>query len=225
MPKKSSTAPNRRYWSTINERTSDEPLIKPETKRVSATAIREGNAFDATMHAVIIYDEFDYATKAKAMLERAAHRTDKTTHCWSVRLWRVDVLKLPPAAEAALAEAVEAHLIMLAVRQVQSLLPWLMDWLERWATRRQIQEAALAVCGGGSADTRLARATPELSQFAGHHGLSLIFDGNALVEDKSSMVASNLQKPEDSLTPTRQHILEQPVRDDYEHWEHWGLND
>ena len=97
------------------------------------------------MNAVIIYDEFDYATKAKATLERAAHRTDETTH-WGVRLWRVDVLKLPPAAEAALAEAVEAHLIMLAVRQVQSLLPWLMDWLERWATRRQIQEAALAVC-------------------------------------------------------------------------------
>ena len=83
------------------------------------------------MNAVIIYDEFDYATKAKATLERAAHRTDETTH-WGVRLWRVDVLKLPLAAKAALAEAVEAHLIMVAVRQVHSLLPWLMDWLERW---------------------------------------------------------------------------------------------
>ena len=150
---------------------------------MSATAIREENVFETTMNAVIIYDEFDYATKAKATLERAAHRTDETTH-WGVRLWRVDVLKLPLAAEAALAEAVEAHLIMVAVRQVHSLLPWLMDWLERWATRRQIQEAALAVWGGGSADTRLARATPELSQFAGHHGLSLIFDDNALVEEQ-----------------------------------------
>jgi len=182
-------------------------------KRMNATAIRDENVFDATMNAVIIYDEFDYAAKANAMLERAAHRTDETTR-WGVRLWRVDVLKLPPAAEAALAEAVEAHLIMLAVRQVQSLLPWLMDWLERWATRRQIQEAALAVWGGGkSADTRLARATPELSQFAGHHGLSLIFDDNVLVEDKSLMVASDLHKREVSLTPTFQHILEEPMRD------------
>ena len=152
------------------------------------------------MNAVIIYDEFDYATKAKATLERAAHRTDEITH-WSVRLWRVDVLKLPLADEVALAEAVEAHLIMLAVCQVQSLLPWLMDWLERWATCRQLQEAALAVWGGESADTRLARATPELSQFAGHHGLSLIFDDNALVEDKSSMYASNLQKREVVFAP------------------------
>jgi hydrogenase maturation factor HypF (carbamoyltransferase family) len=190
-------------------------------KRMNATAIRDENVFDATMNAVIIYDEFDYAAKAKAMLERAAHRTDETTR-WGVRLWRVDVLKLPPAAEAALAEAVEAHLIMLAVRQVQSLLPWLMDWLERWAMRRQIQEAALAVWGGGSADTRLARASPELSQFAMHHGLSLIFDDNMLVEDKSLMVASDLHKREVSLPPTFQHISEQPERDYYQHW---GLNE
>jgi hydrogenase maturation factor HypF (carbamoyltransferase family) len=181
-------------------------------KRMNATAIRDENVFDATMNAVIIYDEFDYAAKAKAMLERAAHRTDETTR-WGVRLWRVDVLKLPPAAEAALAEAVEAHLIMLAVRQVQSLLPWLMDWLERWAMRRQIQEAALAVWGGGSADTRLARASPELSQFAGHHGLSLIFDDNAMAEDQSSMNASDLHKREVSLTPAFQHISEEPMHD------------
>jgi hypothetical protein len=52
-------------------------------KRMSATAIREENVFEATMNAVIIYDEFDYATKAKATLERATHRTDETTH-WGV---------------------------------------------------------------------------------------------------------------------------------------------
>jgi hypothetical protein len=208
----------------IYERTSDEPLIKPEIKRMSATAIRDENVFDATINAVIIYDEFDYATKAKATLERAAHRMDETTH-WGVRLWRVDMLKLPPAAEAALAEATEAHLIMLAVRQIQSLLPWLMDWLERWATRRQIQEAALAVWVGGSADTRLARASPELSQFAGHHGLSLIFDDNALVEDKSSMYASDLHKREVVLTPTLQHILDLPMLNNIQHWVHGGGND
>jgi len=123
------------------------------------------------MNAVIFYDKFDFAAKAKAILERAAHRTDETTH-WSVKPWRVDMLKLPPAAEAALAEAAEAHLIVLAVCQVQSVL---VDWLERWATCRQVQEAALAVWSGGNADTCSARAAPELSQFAGRHGLGLIF--------------------------------------------------
>ncbi len=188
---------------------------------MNATAIRDENVFDATMNAVIIYDEFDFAAKVNAMLEHAAHRTDETTH-WSVKPWRVDMLKLPPAAEAALAEAAEAHLIVLAGRQVQPLLPWLVDWLERWATRRQIQEAALAVWDGENAATRSARATLELSQFAGRHGLSLIFDDNALVEGKSSMFVSDLHEREVSLSPTLQHILEQPVRDYYQHW---GINE
>jgi hypothetical protein len=188
---------------------------------MSATTIRDINAFEATMNAVIIYDRFDFAAKARAMLERAAHETDETTH-WSVKPWRVDMLELPPAAEAALAEAAEAHLIVLALRQVQSLFPWLVDWLERWATCRQVQEAALAVWDSGSADTRSARATSELSQFAGRHGLSLIFDDHALVEDKSSMFASDLHEREVALTPTIQHILERPVRDNHQQW---GINE
>jgi hypothetical protein len=129
------------------------------------------------------------------------------------------MLELSPAAEAALAEAAEAHLIVLALRQVQSVL---VDWLERWATCRQVQEAALAVWDGGNADTRSARVTPELTQFAGRYGLSLIFDDNALVEDKSSMFASDLHEREVTLTPTLQHILERPVRDNYQHW---GINE
>ena len=185
---------------------------------MGATTIRDNNAFEATMNAVIIYDRFDFAAKARAMLERAAHETDETTH-WSVKPWRVDMLELPPAAEAALAEAAESHLIMLAVRQVQSLL---LDWLERWARCRQVQEAALAVWDSGSADTRSARATSELSQFAGRHGLSLIFDDHALVEDKSSMFASDLHEREVALTPTLQHILERPVRDNHQQW---GINE
>ena len=188
---------------------------------MSATAIREENVFEATMNAVIIYDEFDYATKAKATLERAANRTDKTTH-WGIRLWRVDVLKLPPAAEAALAEAVEAHLIVLAARQGQSLFPWLADWLERWARCRQVQEAALAVWDGGNADTRSAQAAPELSQFAVRSGVSLLIDENALVEDPSTMSANNPHERDIPLPPTLHHIMEQPERETYRHW---GINE
>ncbi len=173
------------------------------------------------MNAVIIYDRFDFAVQAKAMLERAVHGTGEATH-WSARPWRVDILKLAPAAEAALAEAEEAHLIVLALCQVQSSLPWLVNWLERWAACRQVQEAALAVWDTGNADAPPVRWTPELSQFAGRHGLSLLFDDNAPVEKKSSMLASDLHEREVSLPPTLQHIPEQPVRD-YD--QHWGINE
>jgi hypothetical protein len=73
-------------------------------KHMSATAIREENVFEATMNAVIIYDEFDYATKANVMLARAARRADETTQ-WDVKPWQLDMLKLSPTADAALPEA------------------------------------------------------------------------------------------------------------------------
>jgi hypothetical protein len=199
-------------------------LVKPEMKGVHVSAMRGEKVFDVTMSAVIIYDKFDFAAKANAILERAAQRTGESAH-WRVKPWRADILKLPPAAEEALAEAAEAHLILLAMRQVQSFLPWLLGWLERWALCRQVHEAALAVWGGGNADAGSVRAIPELSRFAGRHGLSLIFEDNAMVEDKTSRLASDLRQREVSLTPTHQHILERPVRDDGEHWKHWGIND
>jgi hypothetical protein len=187
---------------------------------MSATAIRDENGLAATMNAVVLYDTFDFAAKANAMLERVAHWTDETTH-WSVKPWRVDMLKFPPAAEAALAEAAEAHLMVLELRQVQSFLPWLVDWLERWAGCRQVKDAALAVWDGGNAAWRPAQATPELSQFAGSHGLSLIFNDNALFEDKSAIFASDLHEREVALTPTLQRILEQSEQG----YQHWGLNE
>ena len=176
------------------------------------------------MNAVIIYDRFDFAAKARAMLERAAHETDETTH-WSVKPWRVDMLKLSPVAETALAEAAEAHLIVLAVRQVQSLLPWLMDWLERWASRRQIQEAALGVFGGTNANALSAPATTELSRFAERHGFSFIFDAVNPVEDEAAAFARSLHERAVAMTPTLQHVLDLPMLNNIQHWVHGGGND
>jgi hypothetical protein len=174
-------------------------------ERMRATANQDKNPLEATMSVVVIYDKSDLAAKAKTTVVHAAYGTDEPMHC-SVKVWRLDILELPLAAEAALAEALEAHLIVLAVRQVQSLLPW----LGRWATRRQVREAGLAVWDSGNASTTAARGTPELSQFAVRHGLSLIFDDNGLVERQVSS------------TPTLQHVLEQSAPDC---WRHGGINE
>ena len=152
---------------------------------MNVTAKRDERTLDATVNAVIIYDTFDFATTAKATLERAAQRTCENPQ-WIIKPWRVDMLKVPPAVEKSLADAAAAHLIVLPVRQVQFLLE---DWLERWATCRQVQEATLAVWDGGYTDTLSAQVTSKLSHFVGHHGVSLIFDDHAL------------PKREDSFTP------------------------
>ena len=64
-------------------------------KRMNAAAIRNKSGFDAAMSAVIIYGKPNFAAEAIAILERTAHQTDQTTH-WSVKLRRVDMLKLSP---------------------------------------------------------------------------------------------------------------------------------
>ena len=132
------------------------------------------------------------------------------------------MLRMQSLADAALVEAADAHLILLAVHKVQSLLPWLLDWLDRWATSRQILAAGLAVWDRGDPVSRSARAMPELSQFAERHGLSLVYDDSALVLDSSSTIEIERRKREVNSTPTQQHTPGRPVRDNYQHW---GLNE
>ncbi len=54
--------------------------------------------------------------------------------------------------------------------------------------------------------------TPKRVGLAADHVLSFLLEDNALVKDKSSMVASDLHEREVSLCPTLRHIREQPVR-------------
>jgi hypothetical protein len=84
-------------------------------------------------------------------------------------------------------EAIDAHLLVFAGSCAQSLPAWLPDWLEQWATRRHIEDAALAVIGDGNDHVFSASAPLELSRFAGLHGLSFIINDRAAVEDKEAV--------------------------------------
>ena len=188
---------------------------------MSAKDARDESGSEATMDVMILYDEFSSATKAKAILERATHRSDETMQ-WRVKLWRSDILKLPPAAEAAMAEAAGAHLIVLALGLPEFVSASLLGWLEKWATLRQVRDAALAVFDGANPDALSAPGAPELRQFAQRHDLGFIFDAREPSGDESSKFADGLRDREVSLTPTLQHILEQPMPGSYQHW---GINE
>src|SRR5271163_4397673 len=99
---------------------------------------------DSIMKALVIYEDFACAERANAALQYSAQNADVSVQ-WNIRPWRVDMLKFPPAAEEALTEAMDAHLIVFVGRRAQSLSFWLQDWLEHWAKYRQIKDAALAV--------------------------------------------------------------------------------
>jgi len=188
---------------------------------VSATAIRDGQVLETTMNAVIIYDDSAIAAKANAMLDRAARRADEAL-LWSVKPWKFDLLLRPPTADAALEDAEEAHLIVLAVRSQTEMSPWLLDWLEQWARRRQIEDAALAVFDGGKGDTLSAAASPILSQFAERHGLSFIFSDMRPTRDESASFLDELHMRAVATTPTLHQILEERS---YDYYRGWGINE
>jgi len=142
------------------------------------------------MKALIIYDQSALASKVKAMLERAADRTGDAL-LWTVRPWRLEMLIRPLALNRALKDAAEAHLIVFAVRGQADLSPRLLEWLEMWAGRRQVQDAALAVFDGGHGDSLSATVAPELSQFAARHGLSFISSKVDPSEEESALLAQS----------------------------------
>ena len=139
---------------------------------MNAIAIRDGRLFEMTLKATVIYDNFDFATRAAALLERVAIRVREAMK-WDVKPWRLDVLKQSSLAEAAVAEAADADLIVFALSKAHSPPPELTAWLEHWEAHRQIEDTAVMVL---SPDERDA-ATPlwhELKQFAGRHGLAFL---------------------------------------------------
>ena len=134
----------------------------------------------SVMKALIICDNFAFAEKANAMLQHATRRADATLR-WNIRPLKSDALRLPPGADEALMEAVDAHLIVLAGHRTQSAHSWLLNWLERWAACRKIKNTALTVIGGQRSETLLTSATHELFQFAVRHGLEFIANGETAV--------------------------------------------
>jgi hypothetical protein len=152
---------------------------------------------DSTMKVVIIYDNIASVMEANSSLRHSARHPDINVQ-WSIRPWQVDLLKFPTGAEESLTDAIDAHLIVLAGRCAQTFPFWLQDWLENWAKCRQIKDAALAVVGGGKAEL-LSSSQPNLSQFAGRHSLSIIFD------DRSTLPILNAKN--------------------YDEYRNWGINE
>jgi hypothetical protein len=138
-------------------------------KQNQAATIENNNE----MNAVILYDEYRLGTRASAMLCEAARRADVCLS-WKINSWPTDLLLSWPATDDALNDAVSAHLIVIAIRKQAELSLRLLNWLETWAARREIQDAALAVFDGENIDLLSACPSPELAHFAKYHGLCFI---------------------------------------------------
>jgi len=61
---------------------------------MNAIATHEKRLSKMTLKAAVIYDDFDFAARAAALLERVAIRADEAMK-WDIKPWRLDVLQEP----------------------------------------------------------------------------------------------------------------------------------
>ena len=188
---------------------------------MNAIAIRDESVFGMTLKATVIYDDFDFATRAAALLERVAARTQEAI-MWDVKPWRLDVLKQPSLAEAAGAEAADADLLVFALSRTQAPPPELTSWLGQWEAHRQNQDAAVMVL----TRSEHTAATPlwhNLKEFAFGHGLAFLNSQDVRENGDSMQFVHQLWERKQPAAPALELLadtphLPRPPR-------HWGINE
>jgi hypothetical protein len=188
---------------------------------MNAIAIRDESLFEMTLKATVIYDDFDFATRAAALLERVAIRMHEAMK-WDVKPWRLDLLKQASLAEAAVAEAADADLLVFALSKTHSPPAELTVWLEHWEAHRQPRDTAVMVLSPGEHDA----ATPlwhELKQFAGRHGLAFLSSHDVRENGDSMQFVNQLWRRRHPAAPPLELLADfphppRPPR-------HWGINE
>jgi hypothetical protein len=188
---------------------------------MNVIATHEERFSKMTLKVAVIYDDFDFAARAAALLEHVAIRADEAMK-WDVKPWRLDVLKESSLADAALDETTDSDLIVVAVRKTPSLPDELVGWLESWAMKRQTEDTAMMVF----CPEENAASTPlwhELKEFAEWHSLPFL-DSRNLRDDGNSMEFVHRlwrrKQPSQPVASTLESFAELPHPSD-----HWGINE
>lgn len=185
---------------------------------MNAVVAREKQLLEPTLKAAIIYDDFDFAARTAALLERAAMRSDEAIE-WDVKPWRLDLLKPSSLADAALAETADTDLIVVALRKTHLLPNALLDWLDRWAERRQIRDAALMVlCPEENAGPRSSWS--RLKEFAAWRGLLFWDQRRWSDENESTDFVHRLWRQKKPVNPAVSWSVDPPHSAC-----HWGINE
>jgi hypothetical protein len=188
---------------------------------MSAIATQEKSLFELTLKTAVIYDDFDFAARAAALLERVAIRADEAMK-WDIKPWRLDVLQEPSLADAALDETADADLIVVALRKTPSRPDELMIWLESWAMKRQTEDTAMMVF----CPEKNAAPTPlwhELKEFAEWRNLHFMGSRNLRDDGNAMEFVHQLwqwKQPPQPVVPMLESFAESAHPSG-----HWGINE
>jgi len=173
-----------------------------------------------TFKTVLLYDDVAWARVARAAVSRIAFECGQTQT--SVVPWRADLLEQTRFAEAALAEAVDADLILLAPARTLFLPVWLNRWLDVWATCRTVPDAAVGLLVPPGVSDAVLRV--ELEPWARRNGLTWLGDlgSDDATAAEADAVATNrdLAWRERAVSPVLREIMAGPAP-----YRFFGLNE
>lgn len=183
---------------------------------MSAAAVQKNNTSDTVLRAVIIYDDFDAAIRATALLERVAARTDEVVK-WDIKPWKFDVLKQPSLAALTGAVAANADLVVLALARAYPVPAELLAWLKNWAQQRRIQDAAVLALPSGEPTSE--DPWNELKTFAKGHGLIFLDKNNVEAGENAATFGQRWQAQPTASESPRLFAGRLPLPS------HWGINE
>jgi hypothetical protein len=189
---------------------------------MNTVALPKSDLLGTVLKAVIIYDDFDSATRATALLERVAVRADGDMK-WDIKPWRFDVLKQPTLAALTVAVAANADLIVLALRRIHSMPAELLDWLNNWAKHRRIEDACVLALYSYKAHTP-SMHWDKLRMFAEDQHLTLLDSRNVRKSDANpAPFVHRLQQRKRLVVPASPPSPSFAERLPIPH--HWGINE
>jgi hypothetical protein len=174
---------------------------------------------ETAMNAVIIYDDLDLAGKVRAVLQSAASMAHASV-LWHINVWRLDQLLSNSAEVTVLEDTAAAHLIVLAVQGRTAALDRLLEWMDKWAGHRMVQEAALSVFEEGGAKSDSPQIADKFSRFAEHHGLGFVSGTDDQPAPGSHEDGTHVSL--ESRAPAMRADVESPGHYGYRDW---GLNE
>jgi len=125
-----------------------------KTQKSSVARAAEPRSF---FNVVAVYEDTGASARAMEVCQLLASKLGSEVELRSC-LWQFDLLRNEPASHCAVAEAVEADLIIVAARQNAELREEVKQWVEAWVPEKRGQTAAL-VALLGQAGTGLVSTT------------------------------------------------------------------
>ncbi len=176
---------------------------------MSTVAKHEANLPGAILKAVIIYDDFNSATHATALLERVALRVDAAMK-WDIKPWRSDVLKQPTLAALTVAVAANADLIVLALNYIHPLPPEVPQWLKNWAAHRRIKDAAVLALHTGTSHSQ-PKSWNEIKTIVEAHGLTFLGGHHIWKNHSPAPFAHRFQQQKQLAAPVQRPAFAEPL--------------